>query len=114
VESFVSSSLLPAAVRGTQYPYLFHVTDWFKTIATMSGRSDLPSGLKALDGFDHFASIRGETEAVAASPRSYMLYNYYKRVLQLSGDVFTDTPFAVRNERYKLMHTYDSSTAGAW
>ena len=62
----------------------------------------------------HWDNLRGLT---TAAPREYLLYNYYynpgKGVMD-SNDFFKGAPGAVRNARYKLMHTYDSTTAGTW
>ena len=42
VPAFVHSPLLPASARGTEYEWLFHVTDWLPTVVGgMLGRQDL-------------------------------------------------------------------------
>ena len=42
------------------------------------------------------------------------MYNYYDNVDLYSFDIWTNGSFAIRNEQYKLMHTFDSPTYGAW
>ena len=110
VESFVFSDGLSSDLRGSQYEGVFHVTDWFPTILSMTNSDFKPDAAHPFDGIDNAAALLEGAEP----PRNVMLYNYYDRVQQLSGDIWTDTPMAIRNAQYKLMHTYDSNTAGAW
>jgi hypothetical protein len=42
-------------------------------------------------------------------PREYMLYDYYYNVENKHFDLWTNGTVAIRNSRYKLMHTFLSS-----
>ena len=67
VAGFVSSPLLPAAVRGTVNHGNFHVTDWLPTIVGLAGASVARN--RALDGHDIWTSLSTGGE----SPRTEML-----------------------------------------
>jgi len=69
VSGFVSSPLLPAAVRGTISNELFHVTDWLPTIARIAGVATTRNF--QLDGHDIWDSLT----TGSPSPRTEMLYN---------------------------------------
>ena len=43
VDSFIYSSLLPSSSRGTVYPGIMHVSDWFPTILELSDSTYEPS-----------------------------------------------------------------------
>ena len=109
VESFIYSEMDSFKARGT-YGNLFHVSDWFPTILDMAGVKYSPKSKYALDGVSHFDAIAGDD----STPREYMLYNYYYNPSEPDNDLWSGKAFAIRNDRYKLMHTYDSSMAGAW
>jgi arylsulfatase A-like enzyme len=109
VESFLYSPLLPSSVAGSHFYGLFHVSDWFPTIASLAGADFAPvDSSKALDGYDQLDSLVNGAD----HPRVHLLYNYY--LADESSDLWTNAPAAVRDGRYKLMHTYNSSTAGRW
>ena len=111
VESFIYSSGLSSKVSGSSYVNVFHVTDWFPTIVDIVGISYSASNGYDLDGVSHYSSIfDGDDDA----PRDYMLYNYFYDPASPDEDLWSGKAVAIRNDRYKLMHTYDSSTAGYW
>jgi len=69
VAGFISSPLLPASVRGTEWHGLMHITDWLPTIVGLAGGS--LSKNFALDGHDMLPSI---VSGMQSSPRTEMLY----------------------------------------
>jgi arylsulfatase A-like enzyme len=109
VEAFIYGKNLPSTIQGTKYYGLFHVSDWFPTILGMADITNFEASDDfQLDGVDQFGAITGGD----SHPRSYLLYNYYYQ--DENSDLYTVTPAAVRNSQYKLLHTYNSSTAGGW
>jgi arylsulfatase A-like enzyme len=110
VESFIYSTSLSSKLSGSSYDNVFHVTDWFPTLVDLAGGSyDAPSGYD-LDGVSHYDSIFNGDDA----PRDYMLYNYYYDPASPDEDLWAGKAMAIRDSRYKLVHTYDSSSAGTW
>jgi arylsulfatase A-like enzyme len=110
VEAFIYSPLLSSKVQGTTYSNLFHVSDWLPTILGMAEVGYVRYGTYALNGVSHLKAITAGDKA----PRAYLLYNYYYDPSTPAADLWTGKAFAVRNDRYKLMHTYDSPMSGAW
>jgi arylsulfatase A-like enzyme len=105
VESFIYNPLLPTEVAGSTYYGLTHVADWFPTMLKIANITyTAPEGYE-LDGFDQYGSILGIEE----SPREYMLYNYYYNVSGQDYQLMTNGGGAIRNDRYKLLHTYISN-----
>lgn len=102
------------------YDKLFHISDWFPTILTLADIDYVPKvhdqdGLldhssNTLDGSDHVASWFDTT----IIPREAMLYNMYVSLSDNDFDIWTDGSFAVRDDRFKLMHTYDDQFYGIW
>jgi hypothetical protein len=85
------------------------VTDWFPTILNLTGISYEADDDYTLDGVNQVPGwLTGEPQ------REHLLYNYYFNVADEFYNMWTNGSFAVRNSQYKLMHTYDSSTYGAW
>ena len=124
VDSFIyGRSLLDHSVVGQTYDGLFHVSDWFPTILSMIGSPDFtPISGYELDGVDQWPVINrgvvpGSKGADVEYPRKYLLLNYYFNPGKLESDTnsfWQSSPGAIRDERWKLMHTYDSATAGTW
>ena len=114
VEAFIHSAKLPASARGSSYSHLFHVSDWFPTILDMAGVTHTPASGFELDGVSHHATLTATGRAAARPPREHMLINYYYNPAAPTETHMTSVPMAVRNSRYKLLHTYDSMKAGAW
>ena len=101
VEAFVYSNLLDSGRRGSEHSGLFHVSDWFPTIVDMAGIEDYESAL-ALDGYSQYSSITSGKD----SPRDYVLYNFYMNIYGKQLDFFNNAGGAIRNAKYKLLHTY--------
>jgi arylsulfatase A-like enzyme len=110
VDAFIWSPLIPDALRGSLYNNIFHISDWFPTILDMTGTSYTPQTGYELDGVSHLDSILYETD----SPRTKMLYNYYYLVDRYNFKMDSNGSFAVRNEQYKLVHTFNSSIYAQW
>ena len=111
VEAFIYSPLLEVLGAGP-YPHLFHVTDWFPTLLDMAGVKYKPAVGYHLDGVSHFAAL--QTPGGEDAPREFLLYNYYYDPDDTSKNLWTGKAAAVRNARYKLIHTFDNKWSGAW
>ena len=115
VDAFIHSRMLDTKVVGTVYGNLFHVSDWFPTLLDMTKSAAFVAepGYE-LDGVSHWNQLRALS---TVPPRQYVLYNYYynpgKGVMD-SNDFFKGAPGGIRDSRYKLLHTYDSTSAGTW
>jgi hypothetical protein len=86
-----------------------HVSDWFPTMLALAGITYTPDSEHSLDGVnqvDGWLNVR--------TPRDTLLYNYYTALTDYSFNIWYNGSFAVRDERFKLMHTYDDSLYGAW
>jgi arylsulfatase A-like enzyme len=112
VDAFVYSPLLGDAA-GSMYDNLFHVSDWFPTMVSMSG-ADFTERMKyKLDGVSHFEAMMDKA-ADADAPREYMLYNSYYNVRTQNFDMWKTGILAIRDSRYKLIHYYDNTMYGGW
>ena len=102
-----SSSSSEATISGTSFDGLFHVTDWFPTMLDMAGITDFtPRTGFSLDGVSQLSSWSSGGATVA---RTHMLYNSFHNVKKKNFNYMTNGTIAVRNERYKLIHFYDTS-----
>ena len=113
-------------------PYHTHplqVSDWFPTLLEMADVKYIPRLGYELDGVSHYAAwlsmsgrslggdgllvggrrLLGGSAATPAAPRTTMLYNAATNVDKQDFDYSTNAPFAVRNERYKLIHFFNST-----
>jgi len=107
VDSFIYSPKLKSG--GSTYDGLMHVSDWFPTMLALAGITYTPDSEHSLDGVnqvDGWLNVR--------TPRDTLLYNYYTALTDYSFNIWYNGSFAVRDERFKLMHTYDDSLYGAW
>lgn len=50
----------------------------------------------------------------ASTPRENILYNMYVALTDYTFNIWYNGSFAVRDSRWKLMHTYNDSDYGAW
>ena len=107
VDSFIYSPKLKSG--GTTYTGLMHVSDWFPTMLALAGITYTPDADHPLDGVNQVDGWLG-----VRTPRDTMLYNYYTALTDYSFNIWYNGSFAVRDERFKLMHTYDDSLYGAW
>eukprot|EP00595_Chromulina_sp_UTEXLB2642_P002161 CAMPEP_0196767784 /NCGR_PEP_ID=MMETSP1095-20130614/41957_1 /TAXON_ID=96789 ORGANISM="Chromulina nebulosa, Strain UTEXLB2642" /NCGR_SAMPLE_ID=MMETSP1095 /ASSEMBLY_ACC=CAM_ASM_000446 /LENGTH=514 /DNA_ID=CAMNT_0042136431 /DNA_START=150 /DNA_END=1694 /DNA_ORIENTATION=+ len=90
---------------------LFHVSDWFPTILSLVDASNyVENSDKSLDGVDH--SLAWYDSSII--PRSTMLYNMYQDIEAYTFNIWTNGSFAVRNNQYKLMHTYYNDNYDEW
>ena len=110
VDSWIYSPLLSDSVKGTQYGGLMHVTDWFPTLLDLAGVTYTPRPGYALDGYSQVQAWANES----ANNREYMLYNLYANVNLNSFDIWSDSPVAVRNKRYKLFHAFFDRDSAEW
>jgi arylsulfatase A-like enzyme len=113
VDAFVFSHLLDSKVAGTQYDGLMHVSDWFPTILDLAGIDYSPAAGKALDGVSHVNAWKYGSDT---SLRSYMLYNSYTNVDNsfYKFNIYVNAPMAIRNSRYKLIHSFVGSKLDGW
>jgi arylsulfatase A-like enzyme len=107
VDSFIYSPLLSNA--GTTYSGLMHISDWFPTILKLSQITYTPEVGYELDGVSHIDGWNGK-----GTPRTTMLYNMYTNISDYNFNIWTNGSFAVRDARFKLMHTYDDKDYGNW
>ena len=63
-----------------------------------------------LDGHDMYASLT----AGAASSRTHVLVNYYYDPAQPTNTHWNNVPVAIRNNQYKLVHTFEEKSAAEW
>jgi arylsulfatase A-like enzyme len=109
VNSFIYSPLLKLS-EGQVYHGLMHISDWFPTILSLVNIPYKPSAAYSLDGVDHLPAWKSK---VTVAPRKTMLYNMYVALTDFDFDIWEDGSFAIRDERYKLMHTYNDHIYGA-
>lgn len=107
VDSFIYSPRLMNA--GMVYNNLMHVSDWFPTILALAGITYTADDDHPLDGVNQIPGWLGTT-----TPRTTMLYNMYTALTDYDFNIWHNGSFAVRDIRYKLMHTYNDSAYGAW
>jgi arylsulfatase A-like enzyme len=107
VDSFIYSPLL--SKPGTTYSGLMHISDWFPTILALSQIVYTPRSGYELDGVSQIDGWNGKS-----TPRTNMLYNMYTNISDYNFNIWTNGSFAVRDARFKLMHTYDDKDYGAW
>jgi len=138
VDAFISSAMLASSPwQGKEFPHLFHVTDWFPTILDMAGvrvdRTDAATGAAgkaaafvyappaatadgskslSIDGVSHWSTLRGPFATGPA--RTKMLYNSFTSIAGARRDIWTNGTFAIRNDRYKLIHFYNSTRYAKW
>jgi arylsulfatase A-like enzyme len=103
VEAFLYSKKLSVSAKGSSHSGLFHVTDWFPTILEMARITYEP--VLPLDGFSQVNSLLSGEE----SPREYVLYNFYTNIEGKMSDFFNNAGGAIRDSKYKLLHTYTNS-----
>lgn len=85
-----------------------HVSDWFPTILSIANITDYePAPGYELDGFDQYSAMVQNT----SSPRDIMLYNLIYNVKGKGFNIWTNGSFAIRNDRYKLLHYYVNSNS---
>jgi len=107
VDSFIYSPKLMNT--GVVYTGLMHVSDWFPTILALGGITYEADEDHALDGVNQIDGWLG-----ASTPRDSMLYNMYVHLTDYSFNIWYNGSFAVRDARFKLMHTYNDTDYGAW
>ena len=110
VDAFIYSPLIASKKQGSNYDYIFHVSDWLPTLLDIASASTktIPTNL---DGVSHYNSILGSQDS---SPREYMLINYYYQPRNPDITYWTTQAMAIRNDQYKLLHAYDDDTQAAW
>ena len=87
-----------------------HISDWFPTLLSLVDASYSPSTSNTLDGVDHSSAWFDSS----LTPRSKMVYNIYQHVSDYEMDIWVNASFAVRNSRFKLLHTYSDGDYGGW
>jgi arylsulfatase A-like enzyme len=110
VDAFIHSPLLPTSLSGSSYAGLFHISDWLPTLMDLT---DVKYEVKAGYEFDGVSHVNSWLHR-KAYPRHDILYNYYDNIDFYTFDIWTNGSFAVRDDRYKLLHTFDSKAYGGW
>eukprot|EP01034_Spumella_vulgaris_P025603 gene25603-32076_t len=109
VDGFIFSPLLFSERLGRTYSGLMHVSDWFPTILALANISDYqPAKSHVISGHDQSMAL---TQGEQHNTRSHLLYNTYHNVQGMNFDTQVNGTFAIRNERYKLMHAWDGPEA---
>lgn len=94
------------------------VKSMFSNDKELDGVSHVESWNSAVTSKDIFPSVKLfliEFKLVAGIyPRSNLLYNYYTNVDLYKFNMWQNGSFAIRDDQYKLIHTFDSSSYGAW
>ena len=106
VDSFIYGPKL--SNPGSTYSGLMHVSDWFPTMLALASISYEADSDHPLDGVNQIDGWKG-----SKTPRANMLYNMYLALTDYDFNIWTNGSFAVRDSRFKLMHTYDDSIYGA-
>ena len=96
--------------QGVVYSNLMHVSDWFPTILALASIEYVPDEDHPLDGVNQVKGWQDST----TQPRTSMLYNMYLYLTDYQFNIWTNGTFAVRDNRFKLMHTYNDTDYGAW
>lgn len=107
VDSFIYSPLLSNG--GSIFSGLMHISDWFPTIMALTGVSYVADEGYEFDGVNQLDGWMGK-----GNPRNALLYNMYQAISDYNFDIWVNGSFAVRDGRYKLMHTYDDPLYGDW
>lgn len=119
MDAFVYSPRLTASA-GSTYNGLMHVSDWFPTMLGWAGVNYAPLGGHELDGFDHSTAMTlagSFGEAVVDHtlyPRQTLLYNMYTNVEGKDFDTSINSPVAIRDKQFKLIHAYTNSKSSEW
>ena len=120
VEAFIYSTQYLKDVSGMKYTNLFHVSDWFPTLLDMTAITYSPISTYSIDGVSHLSAILNgvsastESTTTIESPRPYLLMNYYFDPHNEKDNMYTNKAMAIRNEKYKLLHTFANPEASAW
>jgi arylsulfatase A-like enzyme len=108
VDSFIYSSKL--SNPGTVYSGLMHISDWFPTIMALANINYSPSSeINKFDGVNQLDGWTGKS-----TPRTTILYNMYLELTDYNFNIWTNGSFAIRDNKYKLIHTYDDPAYGGW
>ena len=98
-------------LSGKTFNGLMHVSDWFPTILDLANITNFKPRIGyELDGISQFQSWKSDILPI----RKDMLYNSAYQVAKKNFHYMTNGSFAVRNEKYKLIHFYDSPNYGDW
>lgn len=107
VDSWIYSPLLQTT--GTVYHGLMHISDWFPTMLSLASIDYTPDNDNLLDGVNQVPGWMG-----GGGQRTTMLYNYYTALEDYDFDIWYNGSFAVRDEKYKLLHTYEDPKYSLW
>lgn len=112
VDAFVYHASWAKKGMNKQYPGMMHVSDWFPTMLDMAGIHNYHAKVgKMVEGYSHYHSWN---TGILQGPRKFLLYNYYNKV---DGQVFLtnkNATVAVRDQRYKLIHTFVNTPYSTW
>lgn len=108
VDAILYSPMLPSERKGIVYHNLMHVSDWFPSFLDIVG---IAYETEELDGVSH---LQAWMKSDGSAPRTNLLVNYYKDIATKNYDIWTNGSFAVRNARYKLLHTFESDFYSSW
>ena len=109
VDAFIYSPLLSSSVVNRTYDGLFHISDWFPTLLSLTGVKYTPIASQSIDGIDQSKALKalaGDSVTIIDAGRTYVLYNLYYNVQGKNYDINVNGSFAIRDTRYKLMHGY--------
>lgn len=110
VDSFIYSDLLPKESRQRKSTGLMHVSDWFPTMLDFAGIEYTPATGHQLDGYNQRNALLG----VEPTTRDHIVYNIYYNVEKKNFILNQTAAFALRNDRYKLIHAYSDANQAKW
>jgi arylsulfatase A-like enzyme len=111
VDAFIYSEMIPDNARGTEYPGLFHVSDWFPTILELADIEYSPTTTDhTLDGVSQAQAMFG----LSTVPRDHILYNLYYNVEKKPFYLNRNSAFGVRKNNLKLLHSFEDTDQAMW
>jgi hypothetical protein len=132
VDAFIYHQQYRTRFLQGDYTGLMHVSDWFPTILSLAKIHDYRPHVHRIEGYNHHYAWFNQKDSLHQptmnrlslslsllpasnmGPREYLLYNLYHNVEGVSFDPIHNQSFAIRDQRYKLIHTFVNTTFSHW